>query len=387
MSFIDNRSATPSEFDIFTKLANPNVIQTNFMASVQKEQKRATPKRNNTTRSSNELENISSEDEGSFDSGEEDIGDDQYSSDDDIPSNTFDSPSDRREYSSKPKASSRFTSTKTSMIIDRELMREVNREKQGYLFQLRNMSHQGMKLTKTYTMDDSLEDLQFEYDRQIQIQNTRSAVNMMKAGLQIIFRIIEVANRKFGPFLDLDGWNDHIGADIRRRKFDNVLEKLYKKHWRKGRSTSPEMELLTLVGTSMITYHFSRKCITNNTPSTRSGSARKYNDVNDGSPPSPAASGGGGGLPFGNILGMMGSLFGGGLGGSASGGMNMDDSDDEQVVFGPSPTLTNSKTERKSIRRKMRKPSDGMLNEVRRKSKELDTNTKDNDEIIIDVNE
>ena len=142
--------------------------------------------------------------------------------------------------------------------VQKEISNEIAHEKQGFLFELLKMQQQGVTLTRNYTMNDSLEDIQFEYDRQRQIQSTLRGVGFMKKGLEMLFQGTEWANTKFGPILDLDGWSIDVGNDIRARKYDPVLERLYKKHWRKG-STSPEMELAWLVGSSMVMFHCKKK--------------------------------------------------------------------------------------------------------------------------------
>lgn len=137
---------------------------------------------------------------------------------------------------------------------------DVQREKQGYLLELRKYEHQGMHLTKSFSMRDSLEDLQFEYDRIKMNLDTLSGVNFMKDAMKLAFTGIELANSKMGPFMHLDGWSREMTQDM--QKYNHCLEKLYKKHWRKG-SMAPETELAFMILGSMVVHHFKSKFCSN----------------------------------------------------------------------------------------------------------------------------
>ena len=130
----------------------------------------------------------------------------------------------------------------------------LSREKQGYLIELEKLRAEGVQISRPYSMSDNLEDIQFEYDRHRSNIDTLNAVNFMRDGMQFLFQGIEMANSKWGPVLQLDGWSKDVTKDMQR--YINVLERLYKKDWRKG-SMAPEMELSMLVGGSMFTVSHS----------------------------------------------------------------------------------------------------------------------------------
>lgn len=133
---------------------------------------------------------------------------------------------------------------------------EINREKQGYLLELEKLRQQGVQLTKAYSMQDTLEEIQYEYERIKMNQDSINAVNFMRDVMKLALTGVELANAKLGPVLHLDGWSKEVTSDMHR--YDHCLERLYKKHWRKG-SMSPESELLFLLLGSMIMYHFKSK--------------------------------------------------------------------------------------------------------------------------------
>ena len=99
---------------------------------------------------------------------------------------------------------------------------EIEREKQGYLLELEKWKMQGLQTTKQYTMQDSLEDIQFEYDRIKTNMDTISGVNFMKDAMKLMFTGVELANNKMGPILHLDGWSSEVTQDMQR--YNNCLE-------------------------------------------------------------------------------------------------------------------------------------------------------------------
>ena len=113
---------------------------------------------------------------------------------------------------------------------------EIDREKQGYLLELDKLAMQGTTGTRKYTMDDTLEAIQYEYERIKMNMDTVNAVHFMRDVLKLALTGIELANAKLGPVLHLDGWSTEVTTDMNR--YDHCLERLYKKHWRKG-SMSP----------------------------------------------------------------------------------------------------------------------------------------------------
>ena len=207
------------------------------------------------------------------------------------------------------------------------MQEEINREKQGYLLELEKLRQQGVQLTKQYTMHDTLEEIQYEYERIKMNQDSINAVNFMRDVMKLALTGVELANAKLGPVLHLDGWSKEVTSDMHR--YDHCLERLYKKHWRKG-SMSPESELLFLLLGSMIMYHFKSKYFGGTTSAAAPAPAARPPPAMPRMPPptapaapsaagrpimrapsSDAASGGVPGMP-----GMMPGLGGGGGGGA-----------------------------------------------------------------------
>ncbi len=180
---------------------------------------------------------------------------------------------------------------------------EEDREKLEFLNELKKYRGQ---TTREFSLQDSLTDIQFEYDRLKAPENAANVVRIMGIVLQVIVYAVQWGNNKFGPLLKLDNgetsWAMQTGESISNHEYDSVLEKLYRKHWRKG-SMSPEAELgMMLIGSAGV-FHF-------------------QTHVNEKLSKKGSGSGGGSSGGF-NLMGMLGpimGLMGNGGGGASKGG-------------------------------------------------------------------
>lgn len=130
---------------------------------------------------------------------------------------------------------------------------EVLAEKQSLLQDILEFNGRGFLSSKSYSMSDTLEEIQFEVDRLQQAEQVKSTVEMMKTGLRMGSRGFEAVNKKLFKIDVLNGWSNEVVKDVRERKYDGVFARIYKKHWRKGAS-SPEMELLFLIIGSLVAH-------------------------------------------------------------------------------------------------------------------------------------
>ena len=133
---------------------------------------------------------------------------------------------------------------------------EVRLEKQGLLIELQGLERKGVTLSRAFGMGDSVAELEFELQKQQSCVSTANAVAFMRDSLRMAFNGVEIANNRLGPFLSIDGWADSMTSDMRR--FDNALERLYKRYWRKSQM-SPLMELAWIIGGSLLAHHFKQK--------------------------------------------------------------------------------------------------------------------------------
>jgi hypothetical protein len=120
----------------------------------------------------------------------------------------------------------------------------------------------GRKLTRQFTMDDPIEDMEFELDRIITNEESVKGVENIKNILELAATMTYIANENLGPFLQLDG----------KRKEDNFVEKfkksldnqtstinaLHRKYYRRSNS-SPEQNIAWSFITALIGTHIQNK--------------------------------------------------------------------------------------------------------------------------------
>ena len=128
-------------------------------------------------------------------------------------------------------------------------------ERQALLYDLQQLEGRGVRLTRTYTVDDSVDDMTVELKRQLMVLDERSNVSMLKNGLRIALTGIELVNVRL-RLLDLEGWSREATTELDRQ--DANLSKIYRKYWRRSSSNNPEMEILMSLLGSMGAYHMKR---------------------------------------------------------------------------------------------------------------------------------
>ncbi len=130
---------------------------------------------------------------------------------------------------------------------------EIIQEKEVFLAELAKFKEDGIVLTRDFSMGDSLESIQFEYNRIRANIETRRAIPLMFGGIMLGVKGIEWGNRKLGGILRLDGWGHAVEED--KDMYNYPLERLYKQHWRKRTSRSPVTEIGQMLAMSAAKYH------------------------------------------------------------------------------------------------------------------------------------
>jgi hypothetical protein len=129
-------------------------------------------------------------------------------------------------------------------------------ERQALLHELRRLEMSGVKLTKEFTMADSIESMEFELERHNMASETSTNVDMMSDGIKMVLSAIEMMNRKYGKgVVNLNGWSSNLTKDMHR--FRGPLSRIYKRVWRRGMRPSPFVELGMLILGSAFVHHFS----------------------------------------------------------------------------------------------------------------------------------
>jgi hypothetical protein len=133
---------------------------------------------------------------------------------------------------------------------------DTRREKQEILFNL--MRTYPNESNGQWNMKVPLYELRYELMRREKHTEEQEQIFFMKQMMKLILRGIEVANKKFGPFLELDGWSESVTQDMHR--YDRALKALYHRYFKRKQS-NPIMDLLWLIGGSMLMFHLKNKFI------------------------------------------------------------------------------------------------------------------------------
>lgn len=153
-----------------------------------------------------------------------------------------------RKRSASPLPRSRADSSPRSPKKDDQQL-----EKQNCLLELQHLESKGIQLSRKFTMEDSLSELEFELSRQNSLVSIASSVTFLKDALKLGISGVEILNSRCGPFLRLDGWAASVCGDM--EKYDNALEKLAKQHFRRN-TMSPIVELGFMLIGSLVMWHF-----------------------------------------------------------------------------------------------------------------------------------
>ena len=138
---------------------------------------------------------------------------------------------------------------------DNQDSEDVILSKQSALLDLDRLKLRGIKLTREYTLSDSIDDIEFELKRHLAHIEEDNTVKMLRDFMRIGCTGVELANAKLG-LLELDGWSTEVCADIDR--YDHAFASLYKKYWRRSQS-SPEMQIVMGLTASVSLFHLKKK--------------------------------------------------------------------------------------------------------------------------------
>ena len=133
-------------------------------------------------------------------------------------------------------------------------------EKQTVLLELEELVKQNnVRLSKRYTINDDLADIQLEVRRHLISIEEANSIKFMKDAIKVGCTGLEMLNSRMGPFLELDGWSNEVCRDIDR--YNSAFSKLHKKYCKRS-SMSPEMELMIGLVGSVGMHHFKSKFLT-----------------------------------------------------------------------------------------------------------------------------
>lgn len=162
--------------------------------------------------------------------------------------------------SDKPKVNTTFQEPKEKP----KTFNDIQREKQDLLFKLERLYKRGLPMTKKFTMQSSLEDMQMEFDKLKSQRDLDNSVKFQRKMLMACITGVEFLNSKFDPFdVKLDGWSESMHESV--NDYDEVFEELHEKYKSKGK-IAPELKLMMMVGGSAFMFHLTNTMFKSSLP-------------------------------------------------------------------------------------------------------------------------
>jgi hypothetical protein len=132
---------------------------------------------------------------------------------------------------------------------------EERKKKIDLINKLNRLEGKGYTLSKHFSMDNTLEEIQLEYDRLVDAKNLEASIRFQRQCLMGVVTGAEFLNSKFNPFdWQLDGWSESVHENV--EDYDEVFEELYDKYKGKGNMPPEAKLLMTLVGSGFM-FHMS----------------------------------------------------------------------------------------------------------------------------------
>jgi len=132
---------------------------------------------------------------------------------------------------------------------------EERKKKSELLNKLNRLEAKNFTLTKRFTMDNSLDEIQQEYDRLVDAKNLEASLRFQRQCLMGVVTGAEFLNSKFNPFdWELDGWSESVHENI--EDFDEIFEELYDKYRGRGNMPPEAKLMMSLVGSGFM-FHMS----------------------------------------------------------------------------------------------------------------------------------
>lgn len=120
------------------------------------------------------------------------------------------------------------------------------------LFQ--ELEQRGIRLSGSYSMTSSLDEMEQEYEIVKSLQTKRQAVKLYKGFMMNAVHAIEFLNETYNPFdFQLHGWSEHVSLGV--DDYDDVFAEIYEKYKHTGRKMEPELKLALMLVMSAATFH------------------------------------------------------------------------------------------------------------------------------------
>tara|TARA_A100001015_G_scaffold282183_1_gene346185 strand:- start:755 stop:2095 length:1341 start_codon:yes stop_codon:yes gene_type:complete len=141
---------------------------------------------------------------------------------------------------------------------------EQLREKFEILRKLEALEKKGIRLSKKYGMESSLDEMKGEYEMVKKDMEKKNSVKFQGKMLMACITGLEFLNNKFDPFdIKLDGWAEAINENI--DEYDDVFSELHEKYASKAKM-APEIKLLFMLGGSAAMLHMTNTMFKSSMP-------------------------------------------------------------------------------------------------------------------------
>ena len=141
----------------------------------------------------------------------------------------------------------------------------------------------GYKLSRDYDINDSLDNLEYEYDSIKSSIDKKNGLALARSVILNLASAAEYVNEKYDPFdFKLSGWSKQLSEEI--DSWEDVLEELYEKYKGRGVKLPPEFRLVFFcILPSAVTFHITKKLTEPTKP--RRGPPSPMNPTQNGMPP------------------------------------------------------------------------------------------------------
>ena len=141
---------------------------------------------------------------------------------------------------------------------------ELLKEKFDCLRKLEALEKKGITLSKHYTMESTLSEMQGEYESIKSEAEKKNSIKFQGKMLMAAITGLEFLNSKFDPFdLKLDGWAEQVGENV--DDYDEIFGELHEKYKSKA-TMAPELKLLFQLGGSACMLHMTNSMFKNSMP-------------------------------------------------------------------------------------------------------------------------
>jgi hypothetical protein len=138
------------------------------------------------------------------------------------------------------------------------------KEKFTFLRKLEDLESKGIRLTRKYSMDSSLDEMKGEYENIISEKERSNSIKFQGKMLMACITGVEFLNSKFDPFdVKLDGWAEQFNENI--TDYDEIFEELHEKYKSKAK-LAPEIKLMFQLGGSAMMLHMTNTMFKSSMP-------------------------------------------------------------------------------------------------------------------------